>query len=94
MALVLLPQSRCTIEEVARHLGIHRRTLHRQLIVEGHTFGVLIQTLREDLAQRYVADHQRSLTEVSQLLGFADLSSFSRWHRRSFGTPARETRSA
>jgi len=94
MALVLLPQARCTAEEVARHLGIHRRTLHRQLAVEGHAFGRLIQALRADLAQRYVADRQRTLTEVSQLLGFADLSSFSRWHRRSFGTPARETRSA
>ncbi len=94
MALVLLPQARCTLEEVARHLGIHRRTLHRQLALEGQTFGVLVQSLREDLAQRYVADRQRTLTEVSQLLGFADLSSFSRWHRRSFGVPARETRSA
>lgn len=94
MALVLLPQGRCTSDEVARHLGVHRRTLHRQLVAEGQAFGALVQALREDLAQRYVADRQRTLTEVSQLLGFADLSSFSRWHRRSFGTPAREARAA
>lgn len=92
MALVLLPQGRCTIEEVARHMGVHRRTLHRQLVSEGHSFAALLQALRENLAQGYVADRQRTLTEVSQLLGFADLSSFSRWHRRSFGRPARDTR--
>jgi AraC-like DNA-binding protein len=94
MALVLLPQGRCTSDEVARHLGVHRRTLHRQLAAEGHGFGALVQAMREDLAQRYVADRQRTLTEVSQLLGFADLSSFSRWHRRSFGAPARQARAA
>lgn len=92
MALVLLPQGRCTIEEVARHMGVHRRTLHRQLAGESHTFGALLQAVRENLAQGYVADPQRTLTEVSQLLGFADLSSFSRWHRRSFGAPARTAR--
>ncbi|WP_374408724.1 AraC family transcriptional regulator [Hydrogenophaga sp.] len=94
MALVLLPQGRCTIEEVARHMGVHRRTLHRQLGGEGHSFAALLQALRENLAQGYVADRQRTLTEVSQLLGFADLSSFSRWYRRSFGEPAQQTRSA
>lgn len=88
MALVLLPQGRCTIEQVARFMGIHRRTLHRKLAAEGHTFVALVQALRAELAQRYVADRQRPLTEVSQLLGFADLSSFSRWHRTTFAATA------
>jgi AraC-like DNA-binding protein len=92
MALVLLPQGRCTIEQVSRFMGIHRRTLHRQLASEGCTFVALVQALRTELAQGYVADQQRPLTEVSQLLGFADLSAFSRWHKSTFGVTAMATR--
>ena len=94
MALVLLPQGRCTIEQVARFMGINRRTLHRHLATEGHTFSGLVQAVRRELAQRYVSDRLRPLTEVAQLLGFSDLSSFSRWHRQNFGASAERLRVA
>lgn len=90
--LVLLPKGRCTTEQVARLMGINRRTLHRHLAAEGTTFTQVVQEIKTELARRYVAERKRPLTETSQLLGFADLSSFSRWHKSTFGQSAERIR--
>src|SRR5262245_17652712 len=85
----LLGSGRCTIEVVGQTLGIPRRTIHRRLAAEGQTFSEIIDEVRRELASRYVADRQRSLSEVSALLGFSAPASFSRWYRRQFGdTPS------
>lgn len=88
IVLVLLPRGRCTVDQVARLMGITRRTLHRHLAAEGQVFSELVLTVRRELAARYVMERSRSLGEIAQLLGFADLSSFSRWHRQQFGAAA------
>jgi transcriptional regulator GlxA family with amidase domain len=41
--------------------------------------------VRRELLQRYLKEGSRSLSGVAVLLGFSELSSFSRWHRRQFG---------
>lgn len=92
MVLMLLPHGRCTVEQVAHAMGITRRTLHRYLSHEGEVFCNLVQALRRDLAVRYVSERQRSLTDISQLLGFSNLSSFTRWHKAHFGCSAGELR--
>lgn len=88
IVLVLLPRGRCTVDQVARLMGITRRTLHRHLAAEGQVFSDLVLTVQRELAARFVRDRSRSLGEIAQLLGFADHSSFSRWHRRQFGASA------
>ena len=47
-----------------------------------------------ELAQRYLADRKRPLSEVSSMLGFSATSGFSRWYRRQFGATASERRGA
>jgi AraC-like DNA-binding protein len=78
----------CSIDAAAKQVGVSRRTLHRQLAREGHTFSQILDDMRRELAARYVADKHRSLAEVSELLGFAAPSGFSRWYRRQFNTSA------
>ena len=79
----------CTIKRTAQHLGIDPRTIQRHLADEGQTFGAIVESVRRELAQRYVKERHRPLAEVSALLGFAAPSGFSRWHRRQFGvTPS------
>jgi AraC-like DNA-binding protein len=92
VAVVLLPAGRCTVEQVARLMGVDRRTLHRRLQREHTTFSALVQELQEELARRLVPDWRRSLREVAASLGFADASSFSRWHRATFGCTAESLR--
>ena len=90
---VLLPAGACTSDRVARHLGVDRRTVHRHLEREGESFAKLLDHVRVELATRYIANRNRPLTEVAELLGFSALSALSRWFRGRFGCSAREWRS-
>ena len=82
----------CSVEAIAKQLGVNRRTIHRHLVNEGQTFSGIVDQVRRELASRYIADKHRSLAEVSELLGFAAPSGFSRWHRRHFARPASQRR--
>jgi AraC-like DNA-binding protein len=81
---LLLPLGRCSVDHVARSLGITRRTLHRHLTAQGTTFSDLVDTTRAGLSERYLANDRYSMTDISQLLGFAAPSAFSRWFRQRF----------
>jgi len=90
--LTQLASGRCSIDLASAQLCMSRRTVHRALAREGHTFSQIVDDVRRELASRYVADKHRSLAEVSQLLGFAAPSGFSRWYRRHFKAPASRKR--
>jgi AraC-like DNA-binding protein len=74
-----------TIERVADGLGLSARSLQRRLQETGVSYQALVDATRLDLARRYVADPALSLTETAFLLGYADLSAFSRAFRRWTG---------
>jgi AraC-like DNA-binding protein len=84
MIWMLLPTGRCSVEQVAALLGRDRRTLHRQLTPEGETFSSLLDQVRKELAMRHLANANRPLSEIAGLLGFSELSAFSRWFSRHF----------
>ncbi len=84
LVVMLLPTGGCSIDRAAQHLGVDRRTVHRRLLREGHTFSSIVEKVREELAERYLKDRRRSLADVSSLLGFATPSGFSHWYRRRF----------
>jgi AraC-like DNA-binding protein len=88
----LLGTGQCTIERVAQYLGVDRRTVHRHLARESETFSGIVDSVREELCDRYLENRNRSLTEVSSLLGFSDPSGFSRWYRRRFNSKPSERR--
>jgi AraC-like DNA-binding protein len=54
---VLLPHGKAQMDEVARKLGMSRRTLTRRLASEGLTFTGVLNALRSDLAKRHLADN-------------------------------------
>jgi len=93
LVFLLLPAGRCGIDLIAQHLGVTRRTAHRQLAREGETFSSIVDGARRELAARYVEDGGRPLAEVSALLGFSAPSAFSRWYRQGFGESAAQRRS-
>ena len=90
---VLLPTGHCSIVQVARSLGVDRRTVQRRLADSGDTFSSLHNTVRAELAERLVPNPRRSLTEIAEELGFSEPSAFSRWFRRQFGCSPKEWRS-
>ncbi|MEJ8814216.1 AraC family transcriptional regulator [Variovorax ureilyticus] len=81
---VQLPLGAASIEEAAKGLGMHVRTLQRQLSAEGVAFSTLVDEVRRDLALRYLAQPGYSLTRVSEELGYGQLSSFIRWFLSQF----------
>jgi AraC-like DNA-binding protein len=83
--LLLLPSGRCSIEQVAAHLGIVCRTVQRRLSEQGVSFSALVNDIRVELAERHVVNSDRPLTEVAALLGFSAPSGFSRWYHAQFG---------
>ena len=92
--LLLLPSGRCTIEQVAEHLGLVCRTLQRRLTEQGETFSSIVNAVRKELALRYVLESDRPLTEVAMLLGFSAPSALSRWYQAQFGCSAKDSRAA
>ena len=88
IVLILLPTGRCSVEQVAKHLGVDRRTLHRQLSREAQTFSEVVNQIRVDLSARYLDNAARSLTDIAPLLGFAGSSAIARGHQTQFGTSA------
>lgn len=92
LATLLLPMGRCTIEQVARYLGVDRRTVHRQLQRSNQSFSDIVCAIRKELVVRYLTHSGRSLAETTGLLGFSGQSAFSRWFRRQFGTTAQAWR--
>ncbi|MEE4172662.1 MAG: AraC family transcriptional regulator [Xanthomonadales bacterium] len=82
-----LPSGDVSDESVADALHITPRTMHRRLKEDGETFRTVLKSVRQDLAEQYLADPTLTLTEITFLLGFSEMSSFSRaykhWHGQS-----------
>lgn len=90
--LLLLPSGRCSIEQVAEHLGVATRTVQRGLAEQGQSFSSMVNEIRMELATRHVIESDRPLTEVAMLLGFSAPSAFSRWYHTQYGRSAKESR--
>lgn len=89
----LLPHGKARAAEIARRLGLGQRTFARRLAVEGLTFSNLLETLRFNLANRYLADQGLSISEIAWLLGYREVGGFSHAFKRWSGRTPRETRS-
>jgi AraC-like DNA-binding protein len=82
-----------SIKKIAAELGMSSWTLHRRLRDLNVNFHDLVRGARRELALRYVAEPHIALTEVAFLLGYSELSAFSRAFRQWTGmSPARYRR--
>ncbi len=79
-------------EDIAAGLAMADRTLQRRLHEEHTSFAQLLDDARCDLARKYLAEQRYSLSQVADLLGFADQNNFFRAARRWFGMPPGEYR--
>ena len=91
---LLLPHGNARVGEVARKLGVSRRTLARRLASEGLTFAGVLQSLKSDLAKRHLTDKSLAISEVAWLLGYQDASAFTHAFKRWTGSSPRTLRQA
>ncbi len=88
----LLPHGEVRAAQIARQLGMSQRTFTRRLAADGLGFSTLMDQLRLDLAQRYFADGEATISQIAWLLGYQDVSAFSKAFRRWTGKSPREAR--
>lgn len=81
----LLSSGRCSKELIAGYLSMNPRTLQRRLQDQGCSFKQLTEEARATLAAQHLADSRKPLTEIAEILGYSDLSAFSRFFHRAYG---------
>ncbi|RKZ80269.1 MAG: AraC family transcriptional regulator, partial [Gammaproteobacteria bacterium] len=70
---------------IAASLFMSQRTLQRRLEENNTSFKQLVNEVRQDLADTYLNDSSLTLTEISFMLGFSEMSAFSRAFKRWSG---------
>lgn len=74
-----------SIDNIANLLGISRRTLQRRLSEQGVIFKHLLQDIRIKTACWYLTSSAIDMTLLSHMLGYSDISGFSRAFKRAMG---------
>lgn len=80
------------VRDVAETLGIGPTTLQSRLGAAGKTYEEILVTIRRGLSDHYLRDTELPLTEIAFLLGFSELSAFTRAAQRWYGTPPSQRR--
>lgn len=88
----LLPHGRANAIEVARRLGMSRRTLTRALSAEGTSFSEVLEQLREAFATHYLRERELPVSQIAWLLGYREVSSFTHACKRWTGLTPRQLR--
>lgn len=89
-----LGEGSVTESNIAETLHMSTRNLNRKLSAENTSFKSLLLEIRSELASQYIGDATLTLTEISYLLGFSEISSFSRAFKRWTGLSPSEARKA
>ena len=88
-----LPSGGVTDEMVSGALHMSERSLQRALQNKNISFKKLLTDTRQELARKYLNDSSLSLTEISFMLGFSEMSAFSRAYKHWTGkTPSQHRR--
>jgi len=91
----LLPNGAPRQDNIAESLNMSLRKLQRKLQDENTNFKELLEDTRRSLAQSYIKQNNRSIGEITYLLGFSEPSNFTRAFKRWTGkTPASYRESA
>ncbi len=83
-----------SLEPVARRLNLSVRALQWRIEREHENFENIFYELRKELADGYLLDESRTMSEISQLLGFSEPSAFARWMRKSMDMSPTQRRAA
>jgi AraC-like DNA-binding protein len=89
----LLPHGKARASEIARRLGVSQRTFARRLSLEGLTFSNVLESLKIDLAERYLNDDGLSISQIAWLLGYQEVSALTHAFKRWTGKTPRQARS-
>jgi len=81
-----------TLPMIAAKLGMSQRGVQRLLEKEGTSFRKLSEEIRRSAAERYLRGTDLPMKEIAYLLGFSELSTFSRAVKTWFGMSPKKVR--
>lgn len=87
-----LPQGYPRLDKIAHELRVTPLSIQRDLAEEGMTYKDAVEQTRQNLAQMYLDQRQLPLTEIALLLGYSELSAFTRAFTRWTGVSPRAWR--
>lgn len=82
-----MTQDNVSIDDVARLLGMHKRTLNRRLAEDGTSFADLLAEVRFQVARQLLANTDLPFVDIAAALTYTDASTFSRAFRAWAGMP-------
>jgi AraC-like DNA-binding protein len=74
-----------TLDAIAANMNTSARSLQRKLRDEGNTYQVIADEVRKSLALYHMQSKNHSIKEVSYMLGYNDMSAFTKAFRRWTG---------
>lgn len=83
-----------SLECIAEQLRLPVWTLQRRLGDQGLSFTTLVDQVRRELATHYLQQANLPISELALLLGYSEISAFSRAFRRWFAVSPRQWRQA
>lgn len=79
----------CTLAHIARFLSMSVRALQNHLEQEHTSFQLLLDKVRRELAIYHLSRGDMQMTQLAYLLGYSELSAFSRSFKRWYDTSPR-----
>jgi AraC-like DNA-binding protein len=89
---VRLPEGYPALDQIASELRVSTASVQRSLAEQGLTYKDAVEAMRQNLARMYLDQRQLPLTEVALLLGYSELSAFTRAFTRWTGLSPRAHR--
>jgi len=78
LVLQMLSTGHCSLEQVAKQIGMHPRAVQKRLSKENLTLKSVVSDVRMNVAKRLLAQQDVSLIQISSMLGYSEPSAFSR----------------
>ena len=75
------------IEDIAEALRMTRWTMQRRLAEQGRVFSDLVEATRRSLAEMHLGAAHMPIQDIADVLGYSELSAFTRACVRWFGKP-------
>ncbi|WP_245444693.1 AraC family transcriptional regulator [Microvirga sp. KLBC 81] len=80
-----LTSKRCSADDIAALLAMHRRTLSRRLQGSGMGYRAITNEIRFEIARQLLQDTEVPLGQIAAALGYSEASAFTRAFRRWSG---------
>ncbi|MCC2688294.1 MAG: Transcriptional regulator, AraC family [Rhizobiaceae bacterium] len=89
---VSLPNGYPNLDRIAAELRVTPASIQREFAERGITYKDAVELTRQNLARMYLEQRMLSLTEIAMLLGYSELSAFTRAFTRWTGASPRSYR--